>query len=183
MSMVESQPLFNSPRLFVLMGVAGCGKSTIGAAVAEALDCIYMDGDDFHPQSNIEKMSKGIALTDEDRRPWLKNVATRLAALKGTALAGCSALKKDYRNCIAEHAGEPVQFIFLNGSRELILKRMSDREGHFMPVSLLDSQFATLQIPDETENAISVDIDASLSQVVSSIADHINTVQKKRSDK
>jgi len=169
----ESQPLSNRTRLYVVMGVAGCGKSSIGAGAAHLLGGTYIDGDDFHPQSNIDKMSAGIALNDKDRWPWLKIVGQELAKQDGLVLAGCSALKRSYRNFIAECAGEPVTFLYLDGSKELIANRMAAREGHFMPTSLLDSQFATLQVPNETENAVAIDISGTQDDVISEIEKYI----------
>jgi gluconokinase len=156
-------------RLFVVMGVAGCGKSSIGEALAKATQGSFMDGDHFHPKANIEKMSSGQPLTDEDRWPWLTIVGEEMGARSGMVFAGCSALKKDYREKITETAGEPVTFIFLDGAKELIGKRMAAREGHFMPTNLLDSQFATLQRPDETELAMTVDIKGKREEVVQNI--------------
>jgi len=147
-------------RLFVVMGVAGCGKSTIGQAYADAEGGIFLDGDTYHPQSNIDKMSRGEPLTDEDRWPWLETFGKEIAKRKGMVVGGCSALKRVYREQITKAAGEPVLFIYLDGSRKLISDRMSKREGHFMPTSLLDSQFATLEIPTKDETAVSIDIDA-----------------------
>ena len=131
-------------RLLVVMGVAGCGKTTIGEHLAAAVHGTFLDGDAFHPPANIEKMSQGVPLTDEDRWPWLEIFGREIAARSGTVIGGCSSLKRAYRDFITKAAGEPVLFIYLNGSRELIADRMGKREGHFMPTSLLDSQFATL---------------------------------------
>jgi gluconokinase len=165
-----SRPRFKQPRLFVLMGVAGCGKSTIGEALALALGASYLDGDRFHPEANITKMTRGEPLADEDRWPWLSRIGLEIASRKGIVLCGCSALKRIYRDTICNAAGEPVQFIHLAGSRELIEQRMAARTGHFMPVSLLDSQFATLEPPAPDEDAISVDIDAPTAEIVAQIA-------------
>ena len=104
-------------RLFIVMGVAGCGKSTIGNALADQLDGTYLEGDRFHPQSNIEKMSAGIALTDQNRWPWLKIIGQEMANAEGVIFAGCSALKLAYRDLIEQEAGEGVTFIHLSGSQ------------------------------------------------------------------
>ncbi|MDZ7823545.1 MAG: gluconokinase [Ahrensia sp.] len=154
------------PRLFVVMGVAGSGKSSVGVGVAEAIGGTYIDGDDFHPQANIAKMASGQPLTDEDRWPWLEIVANALARQQGISLVGCSALKKAYRNFITKKAGEAVQFIYLDGSKELIAARMKARQGHFMPTSLLDSQFAALEVPSDAENHIKIDISGTSEQVI-----------------
>ena len=153
----------------VVMGVAGCGKTTIGEALAHAIDGTFLDGDAFHPQRNIEKMSSGIPLTDEDRWPWLATFGREISARSGQVVGGCSALKRVYREHITRAAGEPVLFIYLDGSRELIARRMGKREGHFMPTSLLDSQFETLEVPGKDENAVHVDIDADTQEIVSRI--------------
>lgn len=176
MSMAELQPLYRNSRLFVVMGVAGSGKTTIGEGVAKQVGGIYVDGDDLHPKSNIQKMSKGEPLTDDDRWPWLKQVAITLSANQGMCFIGCSALKRDYRDFITKHAGEAVTFIYLDGSRELIAKRMSQREGHFMPTSLLDSQFETLEVPTSDENKLAVDISKTQKEVIEDICTHITAV-------
>jgi gluconokinase len=168
MSMAVSQPPSDLPQRMVLMGVAGCGKSSIGAALAERLGATYLDGDDLHPAANIEKMSKAIPLSDDDRWPWLTRVGEALAAGTGRTIIGCSALKRAYRARIESAVGAPVTFIHLVGSVEVIEKRMKARQGHFMPPALLASQFAALEPPGPDENAISVDIDQPLDAVVDS---------------
>lgn len=173
MSMAESQSLSKAPRRMVLMGVAGSGKSTVGEALAERLDATYYDGDDLHPQANIEKMSRGEPLTDEDRWPWLTKVGERLGEADGTLIIGCSALKRVYRDHIREKAGATVIFIHLAGSRAVIEGRMGARTGHFMPTSLLDSQFATLEVPSADEHAVTVDIDQPLDDVVTDIVEKL----------
>ncbi|MEM8539683.1 MAG: gluconokinase [Pseudomonadota bacterium] len=161
-------------RLYVVMGVAGSGKTSIGESVAEQIGGTYIDGDDYHPQSNIDKMASGDPLTDEDRWPWLEIISGELARMQGIGLVGCSALKKSYRDFITKNAGEPVQFLYLNGSKDLIAERMAARTGHFMPTSLLDSQFEALEEPDESENAISIDISGTEPDVVKLIVDAIS---------
>ena len=150
----------------VVMGVAGCGKSTVGAAVAEQLSAIYSDGDDLHPPENIAKMSAGTPLNDDDRAPWLELVGQRLGQSDRPILVGCSALKRIYRDQIRTAAGGPVTFLHLDGTREVIEARMSARTGHFMPVALLDSQFAALEPLQDDEQAVVVDIDQPLDAVV-----------------
>ena len=161
------------PRRIVLMGVAGCGKSAVGAALAERLDATYLDGDDLHPEGNIAKMSRGEPLTDDDRWPWLTLVGQKLAEPDGILILGCSALKRRYREHIRKEAGAPVTFVHLAGSRELIAARMSARSGHFMPTTLIDSQFAALEPPAAGENAITVDIDNTLVRIVDAIVTHL----------
>jgi gluconokinase len=148
---------------------SGSGKSAIGEDLAKKLNYTYIDGDDFHPALNIEKMANGEPLTDNDRWPWLEIVARKLSSCEGVAIAGCSVLKKSYREFIASFIKEPVQFIFLDGSYELINGRMAAREGHFMPTSLLKSQFETLEMPENDENHISVSIEGTKEQVVEAI--------------
>ncbi len=150
----------------VVMGVAGCGKSTVGAGVADRLGAVYFDGDDLHPPGNIAKMSAGTPLNDEDRAPWLDLVGQALGDAKGPTLIGCSALKRIYRDRIRLAANAPVCFLHLNGTRAVIESRMSAREGHFMPVSLLDSQFATLEALQADENGGPIDIDQRLEDVI-----------------
>ena len=135
------------PRALIVMGVSGSGKSTIGKALAERLGWTYEDGDDFHPPSNVAKMSAGQPLTDDDRWPWLRAIAAeidRVAADGGHAVIACSALKRAYRDILV-HGRDDVRIVYLDGSRELIAERMAARKNHFMPPGLLDSQFATLE--------------------------------------
>ena len=156
------------------MGVAGCGKSTVGAAVAKATGATYLDGDDLHPPENIAKMSAGQPLNDTDRAPWLEQVGKTLRDHDGVTLIGCSALKRSYRDIIRAAAMEPVRFLHLAGSRAVIESRMSQRTGHFMPVSLLDSQFATLESLQPDEDGVEIDIDQSFDHVVSTAVSHLS---------
>ena len=157
------------PSRIVLMGVAGCGKSAVGAALAARLGAAYLDGDDLHPPENIEKMCRGEPLSDEDRWPWLTQIGQRLANPDGILILGCSALKRRYRDHIRAEAGAPVTFVHLSGTKELITERMAARTGHFMPASLIDSQFAALEPPAADENAITVDIDKPLEAIVADL--------------
>lgn len=168
-------------RLHIVMGVAGCGKSTIGRALADRFDGTYLEGDSFHPSANIEKMSRGEPLTDEDRWPWLDTVAREMRARSGIVFAGCSALKRSYRDRLIEAAGEPILFVHLTGSRELIAERMNARDGHFMPLTLLDSQFKTLEPPAADELAIQVDISGSTQECVESAAHSLQSHAHKKS--
>lgn len=151
----------------VIMGVAGCGKSSVGEALAQRLDIPYRDGDDLHTPQAVEKMRQGIPLTDDDRWPWLDRVAQVLAT-EAPILVGCSALKRVYRDRIRAGVGGPVTFVHLSGSRDLIASRMAARTGHYMPTSLLDSQFAALEPPGPDE-AITVDIDHTLPAITDAI--------------
>lgn len=156
------------PQRMVLMGVAGCGKSSVGAALAAHIGASYADGDDLHPPANIAKMTRGDPLTDADRWPWLAAVGQALAG-GDHRIIGCSALKRRYRDKITAAAGGPVTFIHLAGSHALIKTRMAARTGHFMPPSLLVSQFAALEPPGPQEDAVQVDIDQSVPQIVAEI--------------
>ena len=140
----------------VVMGVSGCGKSSLGSALAEALAMPFFEGDALHPPANVEKMRSGIPLGDDDRWPWLDRVAASLAD-RGSAVVSCSALRRSYRDHIRARAGGAVGFIHLAGSRDLLAERMQARPGHYMPVSLLDSQLATLEPPGMDE-ALTIDI-------------------------
>lgn len=155
----------------VVMGVSGSGKSTIAEALAREIGFRCADGDTYHPKSNVEKMHAGIPLTDEDRWPWLHAIAAEIdrEADAGRPLViSCSALKRAYRKILL-HGRDDVRFVYLKGSRELITKRLALRKDHFMPASLLDSQFATIEEPTPTEHAITVDIDTTVDEMVASI--------------
>lgn len=162
----------------IIMGVSGCGKSSVGAAVSAQLGVPYVDGDDLHPAENVTKMSAGVALTDADRWPWLDRVAETLAK-DAPIIVGCSALKQAYRDRICAGAGGPVRFVHLAGSRDLIASRMAARAGHYMPLSLLDSQFAALEAPGPGD-ALTVDIAAPMVDLVQSITQdlisHVGTL-------
>ncbi|MEM7547014.1 MAG: gluconokinase [Pseudomonadota bacterium] len=146
-------------RLICVMGVAGCGKSTIGADLAAALYVPFLEADQFHPATNIAKMTAGTPLTDEDRWPWLDALGAGVPAA-GRAVIACSALRRVYRERLAAAAGDDVFFIHLAGTRDVILGRMATRTGHFMPPALIDSQFATLERPSHDEPHIALDISA-----------------------
>ncbi|BCW69448.1 glycosyl hydrolase [Arthrobacter sp. NicSoilB8] len=149
----------------VVMGVTSCGKSTVGAAIAGRLGAEFLDGDSLHPQSNIDKMASGTALNDDDRAPWLAEIGRRFAASDAGLVIACSALKRAYRDII--RAGDPsVVFVHLHGSRELLSSRMAARPGHFMPLSLLDSQLETLEELQADEKSVVVDIATPVTQIV-----------------
>ena len=154
-------------RRVVIMGVSGCGKSSVGAGLAARLGLNYRDGDDLHPPENVAKMRAGMPLTDGDRWPWLDRVGQVLLA-EAPVIVGCSALKRAYRDRIRTAAGGPVTFVHLAGSQEVIAARMALRQGHYMPLSLLDSQFAALEPPAAAE-AITVSIDQPLEAIVADI--------------
>jgi len=151
----------------VVMGVTGCGKTTVGAALAEALGIEFIDSDDLHPESNKKKMSSGTPLTDSDREPWLQEVSKTLQSHESIVVA-CSALKKSYRSTIL--AGAPTtEFIHLSGSKELIFARLSERFHHFMPIGLLDSQFQTLETLDHTETGKVFEISKPVNEIVNEV--------------
>lgn len=148
----------------VVMGVASCGKTSVGEALAARLGVAFTEGDRLHPKANVDKMSAGTPLTDEDRWPWLALVGQSLQGREGR-IASCSALKRAYREHIAAKAGRPVAFIFLDGSRELLESRIAARKGHFMPPSLLASQLATLERPTADESARAFDVARSVDEI------------------
>ena len=156
-----------TPLRLVVMGVSGCGKSSVGAALGDRLGLVYRDGDDLHPAGNVAKMRAGTPLSDADRWPWLDRVAAVLRA-EAPVIAGCSALKRAYRDRLRAGAGGPVTFVHLAGSRDLIAARMAVRTGHYMPLTLLDSQFAALE-PPGPEEAITVDIALPLHDLVQAV--------------
>ena len=153
----------------VVMGVSGCGKSTVGKALAEHLGRPFFDADDFHPEANVAKMSAGQPLDDADRRPWLDRLAELLRDEPEAVLA-CSALKRAYRDQLAQHTDD-VTFVHLHAERDAIAKRMSDR-AHFFPAELLDTQFAALEPPGECE-ALVADAMRPVDQLVADIASRL----------
>jgi carbohydrate kinase (thermoresistant glucokinase family) len=163
--------LHEVPRIAVLMGVAGSGKTTIGRAVAQRLGWHFQEGDKLHPPENVAKMRAGHPLNDEDRAPWLAAVAARIDEWGRQGEAGvitCSALKRKYRDVIiGRRTG--VQLIYLAGSRKLLTERLTARRGHFMPVSLLDSQLAALEPPTRDEHVLTVSVDAPVDALVAQI--------------
>jgi beta-N-acetylhexosaminidase len=150
----------------IVMGVSGCGKTTIGDLVARGLGVPFLDGDSLHPVENVAKMAAGTPLTDEDRWPWLATVGSQLAAAGGGGLVlACSALRRSYRDAIRAQAPDTV-FLHLHGSKEVLGARVEGRSGHFMPPALLESQLATLEPLEADERGVVVDIAAPVSQVV-----------------
>ncbi|CAN5133635.1 gluconokinase [soil metagenome] len=146
------------PRL-VVMGVSGSGKSTVGALLAADLDVPFVDADDLHPTANKVKMAAGHPLTDDDRWPWLALVGQAIAAAPGGIVVACSALKRSYRDAIRTAAPD-TRFVYLEVPAAVLAERMRNRVGHFMPVSLLDSQLATLEPlrPDEAGATVAGDL-------------------------
>jgi gluconokinase len=158
----------NAP-LYVVMGVTGSGKSTVGVALAARLDVPFGDADDFHSAENIAKMSAGVPLDDDDRLPWLQAIGTWLAAHAQTgAVASCSALKRSYRD-VLRAAAPTVRFVHLHGDKEAVRRRVGNREGHFMPESLVESQYAALEdlLPDE--NGVVLDFELPVDELVDAV--------------
>jgi gluconokinase len=151
----------------VVMGVSGSGKSTVGAALAQRLRMPFADADDFHPPANIAKMTAGQPLDDDDRYPWLEAIGQWLAERcdDGGGVMSCSALKRKYRDQLRRHC-VGVEFLHLSGTPEVISKRQASRPGHFMPASLLASQFATLEPLDSDERGIVIDVDQNIDSIV-----------------
>jgi gluconokinase len=166
-----SDELRKTPCALIVMGVSGSGKTTVASKLAGRLRWAFEDGDRFHPKSNVEKMSAGQPLTDEDRWPWLNAIADeieRLCAAGEHAVIACSALKRTYRDVLLR-GRDDVRIVFLNGTQQLIAHRLSLRKDHFMPPGLLDSQFRTLEPPGFDENAIDVSIDATVDTIVDDV--------------
>lgn len=154
--------------IIIVMGVCGTGKSSVAARLAERLDADFIEGDSLHSPENVAAMAAGRPLTDAMREPWLDAIAAeirRLSAAGRRAVITCSALKKTYRDKLRSGAAE-LMFVYLSGDRATILRRMTARSGHFMPVSLLDSQLAILEAPSADERAVEVSIDQPLEAVV-----------------
>ncbi len=160
--------VIQNPMIYLVMGVSGCGKSTIGSLLAEKLDAIFLDGDDFHPPANVAKMASGTPLNDADRIPWLQEIRRSMdeqVANSQQTVYACSALKQKYRD-ILSGPEEDVTFVYLKGTVEEIQERLQARSGHFMPATLLQSQFDALEEPDE---AISVSIQGTPEEIVQAI--------------
>jgi gluconokinase len=163
--------------LYVVMGVAGSGKTVIGAALAQALGIEFVEGDQYHSAENVERMSRGVPLTDDDRARWLRSLAGRIRDAKGAGtglVISCSALKRSYRDILRAEASD-LRFVFLKGERALIAERLAGRRGHFMPPSLLDSQLATLEEPSPDENSWVCDIRNSPQEIVVALVANAST--------
>ncbi|WP_431240162.1 gluconokinase [Mycolicibacterium aichiense] len=155
----------------VVMGVSGSGKSTVGAALAQRLRVPFADADDFHPSANIAKMTAGQALNDDDRYPWLEAIGGWLVGHPGGGVMSCSALKRKYRDQLRQQCPD-VKFLHLSGSAEVIARRQASRPGHFMPASLLASQFETLEPLDPDEDGITIDVDQNIDSIVDRYVSH-----------
>lgn len=148
------------PRAVIVMGVSGSGKSTLGSALAGALNCRFLEGDQFHSPEAVARMAAGIALTDEDRWPWLDRLGQAIGAkvaAEGIAVAACSALRRVYRERLRKAIAAPVSFVLMDADRDELMHRMTGRTGHYMPPSLLDSQLNTLERPDPDEGVLALD--------------------------
>lgn len=159
-------------KVYVVMGVAGSGKSTVGAMLAHALGVDFVEGDEYHSRENVRRMAEGTPLTDADRLDWLRALAARIREAKdsGTGLVlTCSALKRSYRD-ILRAADPDLRLVFLKGSESLIARRIAERSGHFMPASLLGSQLAILEEPSSDEQTIVCDIVDPAQSIVDAIA-------------
>lgn len=178
----------NPPPALVVMGVSGCGKSTVGAALAEALGVPFVDADDLHPLTNVEKMRAGLPLDDDDRWPWLRAVGEAIhAASTGSTtptrstshhkpatgvVVACSALRVSYRDAIRDEAPS-TRFVLLQGDREMLLARLRARTGHFMPASQLDSQLEALEPLGPDEPGLTVDAAETPAAVVEKVKEHL----------
>jgi carbohydrate kinase (thermoresistant glucokinase family) len=171
----ERVPMANGavrqPSVVIVMGVSGSGKSTIGSLLAGRLQWEFEDGDWFHPAANVEKMHKGIPLNDEDRGPWLHSIAAWIDKTRsegGHGVIACSVLRRRYRHVLIGDRTD-VRLVYLKGNEELIARRIATRHEHFMPPSLLHSQFASLEEPGPDENPITISIEPRPSEIAAQI--------------
>ena len=166
------------------MGVSGCGKSTVGALIADELSLPFVDADSLHQRANVEKMAAGIPLNDDDRWPWLARVGQVLAehgGATGGVTVACSALKRIYRDAILAEAPGAI-FVHLNGTKAVLSSRLQGRSGHFMPSALLDSQLATLEPLEPGEPGVVVDIDATVAAIVTDAVTQAREFARHRGD-
>ena len=164
--------------VLLLMGVSGCGKTTIGAALAERLGWAFLEGDALHPPANVAKMAAGTPLEDADRWPWLRAIAARIDAWRSAGTSGvvaCSALKRAYRDVLIGDRGD-VRLVYLRGDKDVIAARLAARKGHFMPPGLLDSQFKTLEPPQPAERPITVSIEPPVEAIIDDIIRQLDMI-------
>lgn len=158
--------------IYIVMGVSGCGKSTIGKLLATELSVPFYDADNFHPKSNVKKMSDGIPLSDNDRQPWLILLADLISSWEseGGAVLACSALKQRYRELLSSRTSDSITYVYLKGDQELLKSRLNKRISHYMPTSLLKSQLDALEPP---KDAIVVDIDNSIEVIIDNVLEQL----------
>jgi len=169
--MARASSALAEPPILVVMGVSGCGKTTLGQALAHHLGCEFAEGDQFHPPENVAKMAAGTPLTDDDRWGWLRTLSARMAQARtaGQSLVlSCSALRKPYRDILREGAPQ-AWFVHLHGDISVLQQRIASRPGHYMPPSLLQSQLDTLEMPEADERVVSLDIVTPLPEMVSRV--------------
>jgi len=161
--------------IITIIGVSGCGKTTIGELLSDSLKIPYFDADNFHSKENIDKMKNGIPLTDDDRFPWLSNLAEQMEIWesKGGAVLSCSALKEDYRKILSSKA-KNIKWVYLSGTYDVIAERMEKRGNHYMKINLLQSQFDTLEEPNY---GVKVDIFAAPKEIVQTVLSKLNTYE------
>lgn len=161
-------------RHLVLMGVSGCGKSTVGKELAVRTGIRYIDGDSLHPVENVGRMQRGLALTDADRRPWLDLCGTALGQGHKGIILGCSALRRTYRDVLRNKSGhQDLLFVHLTGDSALLHERLVSRQDHYMPPTLLKSQLDTLEPPDKDENTLTIGIELPIAKQVDAIIDRL----------
>lgn len=180
----EAARLVNKPVILVVMGVSSSGKTTVAKFLADALGCPFREGDDLHPQASVDKMRSGLPLTDADRAPWLDRIASELDHWRAHGVSGvltCSALKRAYRAKIIGDRRD-VTLVYLSGSYELVKRRMAARRNHFMPVALLDSQFAALEPPGADEHPITVAVEGSGVAIAGEVARELVERQRRKPD-
>ena len=169
--MAKASNALAEPMILVVMGVSGCGKTTVGQALAHHLGCEFAEGDQFHPPQNVAKMAAGTPLDDNDRWGWLQTLSARMAQARSAGqslVLSCSALRKPYRDIL--RAGAPqAWFVHLHGDTAVLRQRMASRPAHYMPPSLLQSQLDTLEMPEADERVVSLDIATPLPEMVSRV--------------
>jgi gluconokinase len=183
MSTAASRPRSEPRFAVIVMGVAGCGKTTFGGALAKAEGLPFFDGDEFHSPEARAKMSAGVALGDSDRAPWLERIGASLADARARpegAVMACSALRRAYRDRLRALVGPDLRFIFLEGDKALMLRRVAERRGHYMPASLIDSQFAALEPPAGEDDVVTLAADASLAQALPEALRRLAAIDERR---